>query len=678
MTFQPMLLRMRYLLLLWMFTLGIQNTHAQLIYTLDDDAGYVTKLENDLAAAPNDSVRAFLRLRLSMMCRLIRDTAKARNYLETGRAMSRPYPFLNAVVSYYEAIAMFARGDLPAIEQKLYTTDSLLQRFDTKDAARFQAMVWQNLGTLQQHKGNEQAAMEMFVNKALVYAERSDNLIVKGGTHKSVGIVFLNAEQRSKAAYYLQKSVNYIENAPPEWPTRLEDLTEVRIIAAENYVHLKRLDSAKLLLDKAKSTLAIQPKSNLYLLYYGAEGVYQNQVGRYKEALASFDKGIAMGGGPAEQPMVNRLKGSKVKALLKMKDYNSAIALIKEQMAHPQLLEADRRMFYQDLSKCYAGLNNSAEAYKWAERFIELTDSVNKRKVEKEIAELETKYDNAGKQKKITLLESEKEKEALAARNNRLLNWLLASGLALLLLVTILLWLYLRNNRKLLSQKEQIHQQQLKEAEQAKQIQFTNALLLGEERERKRLAADLHDGLGGMLAGVKINLSGMQNAGPQQTGDLPKVIGQLDNAVSELRRIARNMMPESLLNSGLETALKDLCESMITGTTRVDFQAFDIDSAMPQNIQATIYRIVQELLTNAHRHAYATSIMVQCSQNGNAFFITVEDNGRGFDEKTIKAMTGIGLTNVRNRVEYLKGEMEISSAPNEGTTVNIELDVNAA
>jgi signal transduction histidine kinase len=198
----------------------------------------------------------------------------------------------------------------------------------------------------------------------------------------------------------------------------------------------------------------------------------------------------------------------------------------------------------------------------------------------------------------------------------------------------------------------------------------------GEEQERKRLAIDLHDGLGGQLAGIKINLSRMATNTDHLDTDLLKVIEQLDVSASELRRIARNMMPESLLLLGLESALKDMCDSLSSAQTQVIFQPFGISTTIPRETQVNIYRIVQELLTNAIRHAQATEILVQCSQNDARFFITLEDNGKGFIADNT-ASDGIGLNNVRSRVKYLKGKLDITSALQEGTTVNIEFDVTA-
>ncbi len=132
----------------------------------------------------------------------------------------------------------------------------------------------------------------------------------------------------------------------------------------------------------------------------------------------------------------------------------------------------------------------------------------------------------------------------------------------------------------------------------------------------------------GALAGIKIKLSGQEKK--ERTPQLNEVILQLENSINELRRIARNMMPENLQKAGLEIALRDLCESLLSDETHIEFHAFGLQPAIPLNVQVNIYRIIQELLSNAVRHAHASKIIVQCSQNDDIFFITVEDNGRGF------------------------------------------------
>lgn len=221
-----------------------------------------------------------------------------------------------------------------------------------------------------------------------------------------------------------------------------------------------------------------------------------------------------------------------------------------------------------------------------------------------------------------------------------------------------------------------VYRQRKKRDAQQLQIQIARAQLEGEERERRRLARDLHDGLGGMLAGVKLNLSafGHDKENGQQA-DLQKVIGQLDDSVHELRRIARNMMPETLLRSGLSRALEDLCKWMDNDRMHVEYTLLDLPEEIPHSRKIDIYRIVQELLANAAKHSGAREVFLQCSGRGNRFYITVEDNGAGLPEK--QAGEGMGLANIRSRVEYMQGKMELDSRAGEGTIINIEINVTA-
>ena len=137
-------------------------------------------------------------------------------------------------------------------------------------------------------------------------------------------------------------------------------------------------------------------------------------------------------------------------------------------------------------------------------------------------------------------------------------------------------------------------------------------------------------------------------------------------------------MPESLLNFGLEIALKDLCEFYMKDGLTIDFQPINIEKNLPLNLQVNIYRIVQELLSNAVKHSNADNILVQCSQNEEEFYITVEDNGKGITDGERSKMKSLGLKNLQNRVDFLKGKMEIQSAENMGTAVNIELSTRVA
>ncbi|AEV99396.1 hypothetical protein A4D02_26530 [Niastella koreensis] len=665
-----------YSLLLLFFIVPICS--AQLVYTLDDDAAYVAKKEKEAAALTVDSAKAFAYLKLSSVCRLIGDTAKIRDYLNRGIALSKPHSFAEAASWFYKAQTLYASGNIAAIEATLLKGDTALQAFTGKEAYKVRGYGLHAYGTLQQMKGDEKAAMDVFVNKALPVAKQSEDDFLIGNVEKAIATVFMNADRREDAAQYLMRAIDHIERSTIDNAIRIETVVEVNVYAAENYVYGHKLDSAKIYLDKAARILAPKPNSNLYLTYYYAEGAYFDRRKQYGAAVASFDKGIALGKNePRAAYAIKRLMIAKYKALLSNKDYKAALVVMQEVVNNPLVIVTDKRIYYKDLAETYAITGNKSAAYDWASKYIALSDSLYDAKFQNDIIELEKKYNNAENQKKIMLLQAAKEKADLKGRNNQLLAFLFAGFSIFLLALAVLGWLYYRNSRKLVAQKELSHQQELAAVSQQQQLKLAAALLQGEERERKRLAGDLHDGLGGMLAGVKINLSRLSPTTTEDAiaKDLPVIINQLDRSVNELRRIARNMMPESLVSSGLEIALKEICESFTAPNLQVDFQAYNVEKNIAQDMQVTIFRIVQELLTNAVRHAGATAILVQCSQNENTFYITIEDNGKGFKTGQIDVAKGIGLTNVKNRVGYLKGNLEIESSPGAGTTINIEFHV---
>ena len=153
----------------------------------------------------------------------------------------------------------------------------------------------------------------------------------------------------------------------------------------------------------------------------------------------------------------------------------------------------------------------------------------------------------------------------------------------------------------------------------------------------------------------------------------------LNDSLTELRSIARNMMPETLVKFGLQAALKDYCSSMTGKDTKVTLQFYGGDKGIEIQQQVTMYRVIQELINNAIKHANASEVLVQYMREGNNVDITVEDNGVGF--KTKKGQTGdsgMGLSNLQTRVAYLKGDLDFHSEENEGTTVNVHINIDAA
>jgi signal transduction histidine kinase len=149
------------------------------------------------------------------------------------------------------------------------------------------------------------------------------------------------------------------------------------------------------------------------------------------------------------------------------------------------------------------------------------------------------------------------------------------------------------------------------------------------------------------------------------------VITQLDQSISELRRVSHNMMPEALIKYGLKEALENYCENLnLSQKIHVQLQTYGMESRMEQSTEIVVYRIIQELLTNVIKHAEAKKVLIQLVREGDRFNLTVEDDGKGFDVREIKG--GAGLFNIKARIDYLNGTMDIVSQKGEGTSVHIE------
>lgn len=259
--------------------------------------------------------------------------------------------------------------------------------------------------------------------------------------------------------------------------------------------------------------------------------------------------------------------------------------------------------------------------------------------------------------------------EASIRQKNTLNYILIGSALALI----IILILGYRNYRH----KQKLQQAKIDELETEKQLTATEAVLKGEEQERTRLAKDLHDGLGGMLSGIKHSFQHMKGnliMTPDNIQTFERSMDMLDSSIREMRRVAHNMMPEALVKFGLDAALKDFCNDInLSGALSVSYQSIGLDKQkINDTVAITVFRIVQELLNNILKHAAAATAIVQVALNNDILSVTAEDDGKGFNISKLSAKKGMGWNNIQNRVDLLKGKIDISSSA-EGTSVLIEL-----
>ncbi|MFV0179677.1 sensor histidine kinase [Empedobacter falsenii] len=255
---------------------------------------------------------------------------------------------------------------------------------------------------------------------------------------------------------------------------------------------------------------------------------------------------------------------------------------------------------------------------------------------------------------------------------NKLNNYYIFSIVVFIVLLALLLYA-LKQRNKHLKQREELHNLEIEQERQNSKISTLTALLDGQEQERTRLARDLHDGLGGLLSGTKIQLTHLNEKIDENSKiDMEKSIHQLDGAVDELRRVAHNLMPDLLLKYGLEEALKEYAIRMANEQLDIDVQFLRFTNSLNKENQLFVYRIIQELVNNAIKHAHAEQIIIQLVEDDTNYTVTVEDDGKGFDVNNTKLTQSAGLHNIQSRIQFLKGHLNIHSEIDLGTTIEFQ------
>lgn len=240
------------------------------------------------------------------------------------------------------------------------------------------------------------------------------------------------------------------------------------------------------------------------------------------------------------------------------------------------------------------------------------------------------------------------------------------------LLLLLLLYAYFQRTKGI-RQKEKLHVLEMEKMMQNSKISNLTLMLKGQEQERERIARDLHDGLGSLLSGTKMNLFLLKDkSNNQDQPQIEKSMAQIDIAVDELRRVAHNLMPDLLLKYGLQETLMEYVSRMTTPKLDIDVQFLYYSNQLPPESQLLVYRIVQELVNNAVKHASAVQIIIQFIENEADYVIIVEDDGKGFDIGNLNHLHSAGFHNIRSRVEFLKGTMQIESQINIGTNIEIK------
>lgn len=632
----------------------------------------IDSLRQELPKQKADSIKVHDRIRISWYIMQLKDSAQAWKYINEADSIAdkTKNPVLKGIVYEHMGFLYNRQFSKKAITYYLQAENILKNYPNSVAAQKSMASLCLNIGIEHMNALDDARAVEYYFTGIQRYEAMDSNHFNLPILYGNIINSYINMGKPQSALVYCDKAYN----------KGLATNNPMTIMSASfNYGRvmygLKRFKEAEFYFTKGEE-LAKQQNDNYFLgKYYELLGSYKFEEKKYAEALTWFEKGmpfIRLTKEPYSMASMLIWLGAAEAGVKKFKEgilhLDSAYTITKQNDYSFLLKDVYRNRYH--LQKMQG---NYKEAINALDSFNIINDSIQHKTDADRVEFADARYQAEKKEIQIGQLQAEKEVQRLNLQKKNVLNYILIAAAFLISFISFLLF---RNFK----QKQKLQQQRISELETEKQLAATASVLKGEEQERTRLAKDLHDGLGGMLSGIKYSLNNMKGnliMTPENAQAFERSMDMLDSSIKEMRRVAHNMMPEALVKFGLDTALKDFCNDINqSGALKINYQSIGMERVtIDQTTSIAIYRIVQELINNTIKHAAAKTAIVQVSKTDGRVAVTVEDDGKGFDTVLLQKAKGIGWTNIQSRVEFLKGTMDVQSGEGKGTSVHIELTV---
>ena len=523
--------------------------------------------------------------------------------------------------------------------------------------------IYSSLGMLYKNEGNYEQAVKIYF-EGIEYDEETSNSYGKFIKLLNIANVYTIIESYQKSIDYQIEAVEISKSSDNE--NIKYALGTILNNIGGNYSKLEQFDKALVYFNQSLSVnLKNENKKEIGRNYNNIGAIYEkkNQLGT---ALDYLKKSLTIREEMADQDELiethmelGTTYGKMSNKVMSGIHFTKALELAKKIEDKSLISEV-----YLAKSNIYAIQNNPKKALTSFKNYSKFRDSILEEENLKNINALEIKYQTEKKDKEIAtqqleLKEQETEIQAKKTQN----NYMWGAILFLVAITTLVVFLFKqrqkRKNQELLTLKREF------------QIKTLESLIEGEEKERLRVAKELHDGVNGDLAAIKYKLSSLLE---MNNNVIQEAIVMIDNSCKQVRAISHNLIPPSLENFNLLEATEVFCDNLndVIAEIEINFQHLGEAIDIPKKAEVNAFRIIQELVNNAVRHAEASHINVQISARDNTIQITVEDDGKGFDRDGIEN-GGIGLGNVQSRVDYLNATTDFISNE-QGTSYTIDIN----
>ena len=610
------------------------------------------------------------------------DTSRVKEYLSLSdehyyadRMDSAAYYCLKAgelarALNYQRGIADYISYYIPVLNRQGQYQEGLDLALESLDISKqigdnsLLAMAYNNAGNQYQYLGDLKASANHYLN-ALIFSEHVDTPQRRMRYSNNLASVFLQLEEKSKSYYYAKKSYQ-LATETADSLGMASSLVNLALSEALN----KKFDDAIKHLDEVYALgRALNDESYVLDALINKADVY-SELKNYRAALRLYERSSRVLNDYPAPDYALYVYWGLAQNHFHLGNFIPADQYLQKAIAVGKDLES-----LQELSKLYLlgselheKMGENAAALSFRKQYQVLNDSLVGIDTRRSIHQLEIEYETAQKEKEIA------DQQLIIAQNNLEIerkdkSILLWSVIAILLLSAIVIFLLLYRN------KQRINAEKIQLLKKQAELQVLNALVDGEEKERLRLARELHDGVGGILSASKMHLSILQDSHSQgpASGQLSNISSMLDHASQEIRNIAHNLFPDILLTNDLSAAIAAFCERVKSPGLNIEYYCLGEIREVNKRFKLMIYRAIQELINNVIKHARAHHVHVQLSCHDGLLTVVVEDDGVGF---TGQGKKGIGLMNLQEKVKNISGRMSIESSPGAGATIQLEFDVS--
>lgn len=605
-----------------------------------------------------DSALVLVKEALNIAEKINHSEGKALSYSRMGVVLQRLGQYQEALEMFQKSIGYYQSINQPSKVGEVYCNIGIVYKkkgdfdlalgaylngLDLLEDESSKAFVYNNLANLYSLQENYNKAVGYY-QLSLKIAEQEEDQKGISRTYQNLGILYSELDSLDLAKSYLLKSLVIEDQLGSRMGLAnlnaqlgyLEEL-QSNYVAAESY-YLKNLEILKVL--DQKEDLAYG---------FNSLGVVYTLTQQYSKAESHFTAALELS---------NELGA---------KDLKSEV--------------------YFNLSNLYETLRQFERSLLYFQKHAELKDSIFNEVKSQQFNELTTQYETEKKERDILILKRQNELNTIkiAKQKGDIINQKLLLVVSFLMVVVIAVFAItyrqkLKTQKLITRQEKEINQQKSTELLRNQEVHYLNSMMVLQEKERSRIAADLHDGLGNFLATVRLYFDTLRpkiNAlTKEEQEQFDKASLLLVKASDETRKIAHDMSNGNLMQFGLVKAIEDVA-SIINSTKAIEVSvnSFDMEISLDQQLEVQLFKTIQELLNNVLKHAKAEKVTIQIVRHEDMLNVIVEDDGVGFSPPKIEK--GLGFRSIEERVEEWNGEFMIDSREGVGTTVIVNIPIEA-